>query len=60
MSTDAYALIDSENTVVDMIMADDIETARHFLNGNVVKVVDWASIGWVYDPETNLFSEKAD
>ncbi len=57
MGTDAYALIGVNNEVLDVIMADDIETAKHFLNGEVIKVDDWAEVGWHYHRGTNLFAK---
>jgi hypothetical protein len=58
MGTDAYALVDGNNEVIDIIMADDIETAKHFLGEKAIKIEDWAEVGWIHNPETKLFSRK--
>ena len=60
MATDAYAQIGDDNVVSQVIMADDLETAKSFLGENTVKVVNWADLGWIYIPETDRFIAPLD
>jgi hypothetical protein len=57
MATDAYAKIDDNNIVIQIIMADDIETAQSILGDDVKLIEDWAMVGWSYDPESNTYSD---
>jgi hypothetical protein len=60
MATDAYAQITDNNIVTQVIMADDLETAKSFLGENTVKVVNWADVNWIYLPETDRFIAPLD
>lgn len=55
MAVDAYASLSHDNVATHVIMAEDLETAKSFLGENVVKVVNWAEVGWIYDPEKDRF-----
>ena len=57
MATDAYAQIDENNVVLEVIMADDLETAQSILGSDAKLIEDWAMVGWTYSPETNTYSD---
>jgi hypothetical protein len=57
MATDAYAKIDDKNIVIQIIMADDIETAQSILGDDAKLIEDWAMVGWSYDAESNTYSD---
>jgi hypothetical protein len=60
MATDAYAQLSEDNRVTQVIMADDLETAKSFLGDNTVKVANWADLDWIYLPETDRFIAPLD
>jgi hypothetical protein len=57
MATDAYAQIGEGNIVTQIIMADDIDTAKEILGDTARLVEDWALVGWVYNSENNSYSD---
>lgn len=52
--TDAYAIHNSNGIVTNVIMCDDLETAKSFLGSDAILIEDWAEVGWKWDGEKYL------